>query len=765
MRCIMKKKFCNFLGVVLAVSLMIPGGALAAEVAPTHNTSQLATEQTQSSSEAKDQTDQAEQTEAVSEDEQNISSEQEVADNGVDQDTDGTRAGPLSEITTEVESEQQDFSSDLIAPVTLASVAGAPKVVDVNVANFEIQDLNHHTIYTAFHSDTVHLKLNWNASGNGTNLHEGDYFDIDLPENMKFPAGITKTDFDITDDEGNVVAKAHITPGPNQIGGKVHVTFGPGIENKYNVKGTINIAARFDETKIKPDKQNTFDITTNSGVPGKTQTKTTGIEIDGAKPIPEEYLVKWGQGTKDKNQAEWWSRINFSKATLTNAVVTDTLGSSGMTFIKDSFILRKVVYDKMGEETSVLEEYKANDLINSGKLKFSADMTSFTLNLGNTSDQYRLIYRSTYVPGTTLKNHMKIDSDIKKQEVIATHKSADTSGNASGDLASKIKLIKVDEDGTTPLKNAVFEVTAPDGSTFELTTGGDGTVTSNLLTQGSYKVKEKTAPKGYELSDKEYTLQVTPAGGAIQTITNKSIKTSVPVTKLWVGPKTNSVTVHLLADGTDTGKTVTLNEAGNWKGSFDGLRKYKADGTEIVYTVKEDNVANYTNAITGDVTSGFTITNTNIEKVDVPVKKEWAGPKAGPVTVHLLADGTDTGKTVTLSDTNSWTDTFSGLDKYKADGTEITYTVKEDEVSGYTSEVTGDATTGFTITNTEVPHDTSKPKEDTPKKSNRKPAKKSGGAVPYTGDSNATGIAIALASAAVVLIGGGVYLRRRDQRE
>ena len=187
------------------------------------------------------------------------------------------------------------------------------------------------------------------------------------------------------------------------------------------------------------------------------------------------------------------------------------------------------------------------------------------------------------------------------------------------------------------------------------------------------------------------------------------------------------------------------------------MDKYNADGTEIVYTVKEDDVANYTNTITGDATTGFTITNTNTEKVNVPVKKEWVGPKTNSVTVHLLADGTDTGKTVTLSDANSWTDSFSGLDKYNADGTEIVYSVKEDEVSGYTSEVTGDATTGFTITNTEVPHDTPKPKEDTPKKSR--------GVVPYTGDSNATGIAIALASAAVVLIGGGVYLRRRGYRE
>ena len=230
--------------------------------------------------------------------------------------------------------------------------------------------------------------------------------------------------------------------------------------------------------------------------------------------------------------------------------------------------------------------------------------------------------------------------------------------------------------------------------------------------------------------------------------------------KLWVGPKAGPVNVHLLADGTDTGKTITLDEAANWIGTFSNLPKYK-DGTAITYTVKEDDVANYTSATTGDATTGFTITNTNTEKVDVPVKKEWVGSKADSVTVHLLADGIDTGKTTTLSDSNSWTDTFSGLDKYKADGTEIVYSVKEDEVSGYTSKITGDATTGFTITNTEVPHDTPKPKEDTPKKS----GKKSHTVVPYTGDSNATGIAIALASAAVVLIGGGIYLRRRSHRE
>ena len=754
----MRKKFCNFLGVVLAVSLMIPGGALNAfanESTSGNNASQAATEQALNGSEAKDQETQEEQIKTVPEDKQSSSSEQQVSEDGANQDINGTRAGPLSEAATETMAEQ-DFSSNLIAPVTLMSAVASPKVVDVNITNFEIQTVDHKKTDTLFHSDTFLLKMDWNATGHGTDLHEGDYFDIDLPNNMKFPSGTTARDFDITDDSGNVIAHAHVTPGPNDTGGKVHVTFGKGVENKYNVKGSINLAARFDETKIKKDQENKFDITVNGNVAGHSHTATTGVKVNGSKPIQEEYLTKWGQGSgdSDKTKAEWWSRINFSKATLTNAVVTDTLGSSGMTYIKESFILRKVVYDKMGDVTSVLEEYKANDLINSGKLKFSADMTSFTLNLGNTSDQYRLIYRSTYVPGTMLKNKMKLNSDQKQKQVIAAHQSAESGGSASGDLASKIKIVKVDEDGTTPLKDAVFTVTKPDGSTFELTTGADGTVTSGVLVQGTYKVKEKTAPKGYELGTDEYTLQVTPTGGAIQKVTNKPTKISLPVKKSWIGPKVGPVTVHLLADGVDTGKTVTLDEASGWKGQFDNLRKCKPDGTEIVYTVKEDDVPNYTGAITGDATTGFTITNTNTEKVNVPVKKTWVGPKAGPVTVHLLADGTDTGKTVTLNEANSWADTFSGLDKYKADGTEIVYTVKEDDVAGYTSEVTGDANTGFTVTNTQIPpHETPKPK---------KPSKKVQ-KVPYTGDAGVLGVVVPLTAGAIVLLGAGIFLGKKDK--
>ncbi len=69
---------------------------------------------------------------------------------------------------------------------------------------------------------------------------------------------------------------------------------------------------------------------------------------------------------------------------------------------------------------------------------------------------------------------MYLESGTEKWESIAYHNSAE-SGGTGGDLAGKIKLVKVDaDDNITPLKNAVFTVTRQDGPAFELTTGDDG---------------------------------------------------------------------------------------------------------------------------------------------------------------------------------------------------------------------------------------------------------------------------------------------------
>lgn len=1029
----MKKKFCSFLILVLVLSLMIPGGALNAfadDAVP--SASKVTTEQSsQSGSEAKEQKE--EDAQVSTEENQSVSSGSAQSETGSEEQANATRAGPLSEMGTSIEKVSTDnfITSDQILSASLLRAPSTPKQLDATLTDFKILDADGNPVTELSIGAKFKLKMNWKLKPSEI-VHTGDYFDLTIPNTINLSTASTPKTFDITDSNGNVVAKATVTSDTVNGGGKIHVVFNDKANNHNNYKGTIELVTYFNQRKVtvNTDKPITIDVN------GKIV--TTNIHIKPNATV-KEIVAKWGEKTTTPGVVKWNIRINQEGQNLQNVKITDTLKTNNGEYIPSTtgtqkFTLVEVEYNSDGS----FKKWGAEQDL-TGRLTLSADKKSFEINLGNIgTKQYFLMYYSTMTSGTVQTNAARLTANgVDKTVNVNYHDLTGGSGHAGGDLASKIKLIKVDEDGTTPLKDAVFTVTKPDGSTFELTTGADGSVVSNVLPQGSYKVKEKTAPKGYELGTDEYTLHVTPAGGAIQTITNKPIKTSVPVTKIWVGPKAGPITVHLLADGTDTGKTLTLNEAGNWKDTFDGLRKYKTDGTEIVYTVKEDDVANYTNAITGDIasgftitntntekvdvsakkewvgpkagpvtvrlladgvdtgktitlsdsnswtdtfsgldkykadgtaivytvkenditnytvaitgdattgftitntntekvsvsgtktwndnnnqdgkrpasitvnllkngtkvdsktvtpdvsgawtysfsgldkynadgteitytvsedsvdgytstvtgtnitnsytpettvvkvtkawvgpktnsvtvhlladgtdtgktitldeaanwtgtfsnlpkykdgteivytvkeddianytvaitgdaTTGFTITNTNTEKVDVPVKKEWVGPKAGPVTVHLLADGVDTGKTVTLSDSNSWTDTFSGLDKYKTDGTEIVYSVKEDEVSGYTSEITGDATTGFTITNTEVPHDTPKPKEDTPKKSNRKPAKKSGGVVPYTGDSNATGIAIALVSAAVILIGGGIYLHRRGRRE
>ena len=78
------------------------------------------------------------------------------------------------------------------------------------------------------------------------------------------------------------------------------------------------------------------------------------------------------------------------------------------------------------------------------------------------------------------------------------------------------------------------------------------------------------------------------------------------------------------------------------------------------------------------------------ETTAVSVQKVWSDGAENhthdAVTIHLYADGVDTGKTMVLNDSNGWTGIFSDLD-YKTDqNSVINYTILEDSVPGYTTE-------------------------------------------------------------------------------
>ena len=93
------------------------------------------------------------------------------------------------------------------------------------------------------------------------------------------------------------------------------------------------------------------------------------------------------------------------------------------------------------------------------------------------------------------------------------------------------------------------------------------------------------------------------------------------------GRRPQSVLVHLLADGQDTGISVTVDEAMGWKYSFENLPRFK-DGKEIIYSVREDEVEGYNNQA-----EGMNVTNRLL--VDAQVKeigKKRILPKTGQDT-------------------------------------------------------------------------------------------------------------------------------------
>ena len=178
---------------------------------------------------------------------------------------------------------------------------------------------------------------------------------------------------------------------------------------------------------------------------------------------------------------------------------------------------------------------------------------------------------------------------------------------------------------------------------------------------------------------------------------------NIETTKTWSdsnnqdGKRPSSVTVHLYANGKDTGKSQVLsadnNWTCNWTATYDDLSPVDSKGAPIIYTFVEDEVPGYTLSVSKkevDGVSKYTLTNKHTpEKTSLSVSKKWddgdnaAGARPDSITLKLYRDG-ELYKTqkVTPDASGAWSYTFTGLDKYK-NGVEINYSVEEELVPGY----------------------------------------------------------------------------------
>ena len=311
-------------------------------------------------------------------------------------------------------------------------------------------------------------------------------------------------------------------------------------------------------------------------------------------------------------------------------------------------------------------------------------------------------------------NQAKLVGDgIAKELKEKVYSVSEAGGNLNDSQYFNIKILKTDENGK-PLQGAKFKIVNPINKYSDtITSDKYGIAELKDVSKADYTVEEAEAPEGYEKDpNKTYEIHKTDfdtASNSTITLTIKNKKkevkkqsTSFSVEKRWVldpklaTNKPDKVTVSVLKNGVkDDNLTVVLSQENGWKASFSDLPKEGADGKEIVYTVSEEELAGFKAAISGTDENGFTISNYNGSRVVIPVTKIWKGNGTHPdhVNVQLFADGEKVA-TYTLNESNAWQHSFD-MPKFNANRKEISYTVTEENVSGYTATKQNNPATGY----------------------------------------------------------------------
>ena len=470
------------------------------------------------------------------------------------------------------------------------------------------------------------------------------------------------------------------------------------------------------------------------------------------------YKEDWTSSALNKSGQylhSWYVRANPKQAAYNKIEIHDWVdpNASPMQMIPETFKVTAGWYDKS-------YYFKDEVVLEAGKdyqVSWNESYTDFTLTINNASSivakngkpaAFRINYKtSAPADGTKVQNNaeMKGDDQILTYDDYSNKTVVKQIGNsvvASGgtiqlETGYRIILYKVDELTHDRLKGAKFKITPPAGATAKeeiVTTNDDGIAESSIYSEsdikkGNFTVTEVQAPEGYELNPTPFEMTV-GQDGAIKTVTNKRSKAKVKIkaNKKLTGRELKAEefeftltdqdgkvkeTVKNDKDGNIAFSELEFDKAGTYtfkiaeKAGSDTSIKYDTKTVTATVTVADKGKGALEATVSYDDEKAFENTYTPA-KTEVSVKKVWKdennqdGKRPSSVTVKLLADGQDTGKTLELTEANGWAGSFKDLDADKG-GTPIQYTVVEVTVPGYTSEVTGDAASGFTITNSYLP--------------------------------------------------------------
>ena len=541
-------------------------------------------------------------------------------------------------------------------------------------------------------------------------VKSGDQAVIALPQNLKF---IKDQTFDVMSPDGqSVVAKAVI----NAANKTITLTYENYVETKSNISGSMFFAVRVEPATESPSKVPiTLNVDNNPVPVGKVDFV---VDPGNAEKILDK--VSWGTETLADGSItrQYEVRVNAANAPLTEAVVSDQLQTEGMSYVEDSFVIKK---GNWVVNSSHKLDLKNGQVVNM-PVEFGADKKSFNVSLGNVSqgEGYLIVYK-VKIPYTPANGEKFLNNvSLKAQKVTETKSNPfvyQTAGGEAQGYTFSINLKKVDsQDENTALAGAEFNVirVATGAVVGKLTTNAKGEASIGGLLNTAYQLVETKAPEGYELDATPIEVKAEDFGTtktALKKVTNKKIvKEPTPTSAVIELDKTltgrdlvDGEFSFELYEGTNKLQTVT-NKSG--KVTFESI-SYTAEG-EHTYTVKEvkgDNATIAYDASEKQVTVKVTRDGDALKaEVVYPKSKTFTNaftPKAANATIELekeltgrdlvdgefsfeLYEGANKLQTVT---NKAGKVTFESI-SYTAEG-EHTYTVKE--VKGDNATVTYDA--------------------------------------------------------------------------
>lgn len=310
------------------------------------------------------------------------------------------------------------------------------------------------------------FKINYNWSiPDGVQINAGDTVPFELPSGLVPPGDLT---FPIYDSNNVKIGTATIKAGESTG----TITFNDALEHtSKNRHGTLQFVAKGTNTG-SGNEGNNWMFNKNGWI--------AGYSLETAAP----------------NELTWNIALNPNSETLTNVVITDTLGPN-QEYIPGSLT---AIAGHFENGAFVSDGYFLSPTVTTDGNKV---IVSFPGKVTTAVDIYYRVKVTTNPDGTnTWSNHATMGSSEGNYEVDSST-SWGGSGTGNGDQKTgSITLTKTDETSGNVLAGAVYELKDSTGKVFaaDATTDENGKLTISDLPYGTYTLTEVKAPDGYTLN-------------------------------------------------------------------------------------------------------------------------------------------------------------------------------------------------------------------------------------------------------------------------